>query len=242
MLTRQQTLVCSLACPAWHLNHPTMAGSLGTDLLTGINKFLSTPTCSPFALGTTLLSSMSHLFPNSILSTSSLACYNEITDRITHLPQHAANSCCNFGSPHCSKSRRTLTHAQLTNSFLSPNKDRQKSFFRPYPENKELVYPGSGIRQRHGDRTATIPASVILPLPFYLCSLSVKSSFLKRIKCCFATDSPSIRGANPGWAAFSDMGKAAASCLALRSLRFFVRWTHTLTETMLQRPKHWRTK
>lgn len=31
-------------------------------------------TCSPFAFGTTLLSSMSHLFPNSILSTSSLAC------------------------------------------------------------------------------------------------------------------------------------------------------------------------
>lgn len=38
-------------------------------------------TCSPLAFGTTLLSSMSHLLPSSILSTSSFACWGEKKDK-----------------------------------------------------------------------------------------------------------------------------------------------------------------
>lgn len=47
-------------------------------------------TCSPLAFGTTLLSSMSHLLPSSILSTSSFACWGEKRRKkiISRLLQH----------------------------------------------------------------------------------------------------------------------------------------------------------
>lgn len=60
--------------PPWNQNHPTTVELLALICLLGKASLRPAPTCSPFALGTTLLSSMSHLFPNSILSTSSLAC------------------------------------------------------------------------------------------------------------------------------------------------------------------------
>lgn len=107
-LTRYQQIQLSHT-PLWNPNHPTTVQPLALMCLLGKASLSPAPTCSPFALGTTLLSSMSHLFPNSILSTSSLACYNEIRAKLTHLPQPAASIYCTFVLPDCLKCRLTLT-------------------------------------------------------------------------------------------------------------------------------------
>lgn len=66
----------------YHLHKERAAHQLHPELFT----------CSPFPLGTTLLSSISHLFPSNILSTSSLACWNGINTLFTYYHELWLNS------------------------------------------------------------------------------------------------------------------------------------------------------